>query len=79
MATVFLRYRNLHPELVCYWKSEARILWERRGSKKEKLPDAVIELPDEKRIVEFGGAYSKAKLESFHEYCQRLEVPYEVW
>lgn len=79
MATVFLHYRKHHSELTLRWKSEARLLWERRGSKKEKLPDAVLSLPDGKRIVEFGGAYSKRKLESFHHYCRSINASYEVW
>jgi len=79
MSAVFLRYRLAHPELIPFWKSEARILWERGGLKKEKLPDAVLELPDQRHIVEFGGAYSKTKLESFHEYCSSVGASYEVW
>ena len=46
----------------------------------EKLPDAIIDAPGHSRVVEFGGAYSKAKLEAFHRYCsEELKLPYEVW
>lgn len=79
MAAVFLLHRNSSPENTSYWKSEARILWERSGSKKEKLPDAILDLPEGPRIVEFGGAYSKQKLERFHDYCESIETAYEVW
>ena len=51
----------------------------RRGQVSEKLPDALIELPDGPRIIEFGGAYGRRKLEAFHEYCAGRELRTEIW
>jgi len=79
MSAIFLDYRRLHPEAIPFWRSEARILWERGGSKTEKLPDAILDFPQGPTIIEFGGAYSKSKLTRFHEYCETIETPYEVW
>ncbi len=79
MAQVYLLYRHLRPSVARYWLSEESIR-KARSTRAEKLPDAMIDAPDRRLIVEFGGAYSKAKLQSFHRYCStELELPYEVW
>ena len=61
-----------------FWRSEARILSDREA-RKEKLPDALLDLPEGLRVIEFGGSYSKSKLEHFHAYCEEQGFPYEVW
>jgi hypothetical protein len=43
------------------------------------LPDAMIELEGRPHIIEFGGSYSKEKLESFYEYCTGNHFSYEIW
>ncbi len=48
----------------------------RRG---EKLPDATILREGRTHAVEFGGAYSKEKLERFHRYCAWKGISYELW
>jgi trehalose-6-phosphatase len=78
LSAVYLHYRQAKPKLAASWASEARI-YETRDDKDQKLPDAMITVADSPRVVEFGGAYSKAKLEAFHGYCSVLELPYEVW
>lgn len=78
VACVYLRFASVFPELASVWRSEARIARDReRGH--ERLPDAVIERANGPRVIEFGGEYSKEKLEGFHDYWDRLQVPYEVW
>ena len=79
MEAVFLHYRERSPELIQVWRSEASNLWKRGGSKNEKLPDEILDQPGAPKIIEFGGAYSKAKLEKFHDYCESTDTPYEVW
>ena len=79
LAGVYLGIRSRRPEVIQFWRSEARILWERRGEKREKLPDAVLDLPTGPLVIEFGGAYSKPKLEAFHDYCDENATPYEIW
>jgi hypothetical protein len=31
------------------------------------------------RAVEYGGVYNAKRLERFHRWCQRMELPYEIW
>ena len=78
LAAVYLLLKKRDPRSADYWASEEAIRL-RRGPKSEKLPDAIIDDPDARKIVEFGGAYSKKKLEAFHVYCSDLDLPYEVW
>lgn len=78
LASVFLHFRGRFPEQVKRWVSEAAILRSRDGSS-EKLPDAVIEFDSGPQVVEFGGAYSKEKVQSFHDYCSENSLPYELW
>jgi hypothetical protein len=78
LSAVFLRYRSTAPHLVPSWTSEAHIL-RGRTDRRERLPDALIEERGARRIVEFGGSYSKQKLAGFHDYCSIEGLPYEVW
>jgi hypothetical protein len=79
MAAVFLLYRKRDKSAAETWRSEASILRARGGVKGERLPDAEVNLNGAKKFVEFGGAYSKRKLEDFHDYCESIETDYEVW
>ncbi len=78
LAGVFLRYRAEFPNLVLKWTSEAKIL-RSRDTRREKLPDAMIEDGQTRRVIEFGGAYSREKIEGFHDYCVNANLPYEIW
>jgi hypothetical protein len=76
LAAVYLKYRAAAPDLADRWLSEEEIK-RIRGRAKGKLPDAVLGIGG--RVVEFGGAYRKAKLCSFHSYCKTRGFSYEVW
>ncbi|BDC49791.1 hypothetical protein F183_A21070 [Bryobacterales bacterium F-183] len=76
LAAVYLRYRAEAPELAARWIHEEEFK-ERRRNRSGKVPDAVLGMDG--KIVEFGGAYKKKKLQGFHEYCQALGREYEVW
>lgn len=76
LAAVYLRLLREHPHRAAGWVSEGRLL---AGGSDGKLPDAVIELRDERTAVEFGGAYSVRKLEAFHEHCESCGLNYEIW
>src|SRR5262249_22021500 len=78
LAAVFLYFRSQFPELVKNWISEAAILREKehRG---EKLPDAIVQSESGSKVIEFGGAYPKEKVEAFHAYCEENSLPYELW
>lgn len=79
LAHVFLRLQGTDPKLARRWCSESELYAEGRG-RNERLPDAVIRgragVPPI-RIIEFGGAYAKAKLADFHRAMSGLR--YEVW
>jgi hypothetical protein len=78
-AQVFLLHRERDPNAAQHWVPEETIR-QMRSKRAGKLPDAIIDVPGRRRVVEFGGAYSKAKLIGFHHYCaEELVVPYEVW
>jgi hypothetical protein len=79
VTAMFLAVRRRNPELVNYWVDEDRFAPYRRG---QKLPDAVIihcpeELPT--LVLEFGGNYSKSRLQAFHEDNESRGLPYEIW
>lgn len=80
MSAVYLLYRDRSPEKLTGWVFEERIKQERKREKFERLPDVILRSPGEpERAIEFGGAYSKAKLGLFHAYCKEQTLPYEVW
>jgi len=80
LAAVYLFYRHRHPEVLPGWVFEERVKQERRREKFERLPDVMLRPGSgPERVIEFGGAYSKAKLILFHRYCNEKNFPYEVW
>lgn len=74
LAAVFLRLMQASPEDAACWMHEDEIKKE-RDAKGGKLPDAV--LCHTGKVIEFGGAYKKAKLEAFHNYCLLQGVEYQ--
>jgi len=78
LAAVYLRYRQEQPELVPGWIFEEQ-LREEKQRRSGRLPDVIICTGSTNKVVEFGGAYPKAKLEAFHAYCKEQELPYEIW
>jgi hypothetical protein len=85
MAQVFLHYRRHDPAVLRDWVFEEQVKAERKANNTrsahhgEKLPDAFIRSHSGTRVVEFGGAYGKDKLISFHRYCKEYSFPYEIW
>ncbi len=78
VSTVYLRlYRN-DRQGAAQWISEDMLLAVRRG---QKIPDAELVDSDGQtvRVVEFGGGYPPERVRDFHEYCDRRQVPYELW
>lgn len=81
MAAVFLRKRMLEPAIAGNWISEEKLRERGKGARtREKLhlPDAIVTRP-RRTAIEFGGAYRVEKLRSFHTYCQRIGLSYEIW
>jgi hypothetical protein len=84
MAQVFLFYRLRRPDLIRFWVFEEQVKAERRIQWKdpvfgEKLPDVILRSPAADQVIEFGGAYGKDKLVTFHRYCTERSLAYEIW
>ena len=81
VASVYLWYRANHPEVEHRFVPEDEFMaWGLLDG--GKIPDAIIfsesELEEENIIIDFGGSYSKAKLERLHsEYAQICR--YQIW
>lgn len=75
LSSIYLHYRAAFPSIADSWVSEARFKSERR-QRRGRVPDAIVAT---NRVVEFGGAYKKAKLLAFHKYCEAQGFDYEVW
>jgi hypothetical protein len=75
-------YLDLHrrsPELAAAWIGEDILAPYRR---RQKLPDAVVATSPEAQptvVLEFGGAYDKPRVQSFHEDCRDRGHAYELW
>ena len=78
LSQVYLLYRLRHPSLLPFWVFEERLRNE-RGRSTEMLPDALIRSQSVVRALEFGGSYSKDKLQAFHDYCAAKRIGYEIW
>lgn len=78
LGALFLKVRAQDLALAAAWRSEATLYGAGEG-RGDRLPDAMIVRRSGKRVIEFGGAYSKSKLIEFHEFCERRSLPYEVW
>jgi hypothetical protein len=90
MGRVFLLFRERHPDLVRNWVFEEQVKAERKrastpgvlrygGDTNQKLPDAFLRSISGTKVIEFGGAYGKDKLASFHAYCKEHSFSYEIW
>jgi hypothetical protein len=78
LARVYLCFKDRSPSLLQGWIFEEALRQEHRRSS-ERLPDVIIRNGTHQRVIEFGGAYPKVKLEAFHGYCKEKAFPYEIW
>ncbi len=77
LAKVYLQFRQEQPELLDFWVSEAQQYAE-GGGKNQRLPDVIIRDGEAvQMIIEFAGAYSKQKLQAFHDEAK--QIPYQLW
>jgi hypothetical protein len=78
VSEIFVNFLTSDPESAHDWLGEDLFRESRRGS---ILPDAL--LIDDNRTpylaIEFGGAYDKLRLESWHHDCASRQLPYEIW
>ena len=78
LADVFVRYRNQASHLAAVWVGEHALP---KAGYRIKDPDAFLQDQQGRilRVIESAGRYSPAQVESFHEYCAELSLPYELW
>ena len=79
VSQMFLNLRQRSPDLARAWIGEDILAPYRR---RQKLPDAVIASSPEATptvVLEFGGAYDKPRVQSFHNDCRNRGTPYELW
>lgn len=79
VAEMFMAIRRSDAEAAALWIDEDRLAPARR---RQKLPDAVIShaldsLPE--LVLEFGGNYSKSRLQAFHDDSESRGLPYQIW
>lgn len=75
VAQIFLQLAKQDPTFSNAWISEEQLL-EEREAKQGRVPDVVLRL-ENPVIIEFGGAYPRAKLEAFHD--EQKTQTYEIW
>lgn len=80
VAEVYFTRQLLDEETNRQWISED-IFRELNAGTKTKVPDAVLLSRTGKPVlaIEFGGAYSAARLKKFHGFCHFQNLPYEIW
>lgn len=79
LGSVYLSLLRKHPARARCWIPEASLV-AGRAAIHRKVPDALIRpRRGPEVIIEFGGEYSKAKLEEFHDECCSRRRGYELW
>jgi hypothetical protein len=78
VAQVWLTLHEQARDWAEAWRSEDLLAPTRRG---EKCPDAFIvnQAEDVCCVIEFGGAYSAARVREFHDDCAERSLPYQLW
>lgn len=75
LAAVYLRMAEKLPTRASSWRAEASLA----KGQGVKVPDAMVRDGKYDTAIEFGGSYSAEKLASFHRYCHRKGLGYELW
>lgn len=80
LAGVYLRMRRELPTRAHTWQHEDMVPRPRESAMGEKLPDAIVTDGLHQTAIELvGSSYGVSKLETFHGYCARERLPYELW
>lgn len=79
LSAVYLAFRHRFPERAALWRSERWVKEHFKDHRRSRIPDAMLADNDTLHVVEFGGAYSRKKLEAFHSWCRFASYSYEVW
>jgi len=75
MWTWYFQHKS---QLIQHWVGEDLV---KADFQSESLPDAVINNPDGESVLllEFGGQYSRERIEAFHEMAFSRQLPYQIW
>ena len=78
LADVYVYYRTQRPKHAEKWIGEDRLA---KAGYQQKDPDAFLINDDgyPTRVIESAGRYGLKQVESFHEYCDEYDLPYELW
>lgn len=78
LGEVYIDYVRYLPELAEHWIGEDLMPIAAKGVKN---PDAFLLDQDlqPRRVIESAGAYSQRQIRTFHQYCVRRSLPYELW
>jgi hypothetical protein len=78
MAGVYVHYRRQLPKLAAMWIGEHALP---KAGYRIKDPDAFLRNEQGKllRVIESAGRYGPRQFESFHQYCDARNLPYELW
>lgn len=81
VSRIYLRLLKDAPDAAQEWVSEETLSRTLRPKRGDKLPDAALVHPDGgmRLVIEFGGAYDRARVEKLHRYCACQGVPYHLW
>jgi len=88
LAEVYLHLRRTAPATASTWigeeilnKHQSEYFGVSNHVGARKAPDAALILNGEKaaHVIEFGGAYSKARVKSFDTFCFENNLSYELW
>ena len=78
LADAYVAYRTNRPEEAARWIGEDFLP---KAGFRIKDPDAFL-IDDSgrpMRVVESAGRYNRKQIASFHDHCQTLSLPYELW
>lgn len=78
LADAYLAYRGQRPAEAANWIGEDFLP---KAGFRIKDPDAFLidRTGRPTRVIESAGRYSTKQIASFHEHCQDLSLPYELW
>ena len=78
VASIYLRFLRRDRLTAEGWIHETNLYRNGFGRDGLPLPDAVIEL-DELVAIDFGGAYSAAKIRKIHNSYEKHNMAYQIW
>jgi hypothetical protein len=78
LSDVYAFYRQRRQDLVSRWAGEHALP---KAGFRTKDPDAFLfdDAGQSVRVIESAGRYDLRQVQSFHDYCDEHDLPYELW